>query len=243
MFGSFISVTQTQKNASEAPQTVPAARAAKRVLRLERRPADLRAFWMCPISSCRTTRRAKEPAILIPGVLTRRTLLPPLVCTSLQQRLHVHCETLHLFPTSSSALWYESPLLQPSQYKSPLMSPTESNRCCSIPYTLVRSSDADHWTVLYLIKDNCHSTTRLRGISICTKNHYSDSIIKLIPDLSRQAQKKCLESVPVFQAGLCLSVSLSWNICARLPPLWSVFASQHLECMSLSLGLPIINLQ
>lgn len=109
MFGPLILVAQTQKNASEAPLTVPAVRAAKRVLRLEWRPADLRAFWMCPISSCHTTRQAKGPTILIPGVLMRRTLLPPLVCTSLQQRLHVHCEILHLFPTSSSAFWYESP--------------------------------------------------------------------------------------------------------------------------------------
>lgn len=114
------------------------------------------------------------------------------------------------------------------------MSPTESNRCCSIPYTLVCSSDADHWAVLYLIKDNCHSTTRLFTI-ISISTHYSDSIRKLIPDLSRQAQKSvwnlflcsrldcvCLCPCPEPSVRVCLSS----GVCLS--------ASQHLECMSLS---------
>lgn len=112
------------------------------------------------------------------------------------------------------------------------MSPTESNRCCSIPYTLVRSSDADHWRVLYLIKDNCHSTTRSR-LFLYVPN--GDSISKLIPDLSRQAQKSVWNLFLCSRLDcVCLCPCPETSVCVCLPSGVCLSASQHLECMSLS---------
>lgn len=170
----------------------------------------------------------------------RRTLLPRLVCTSLQSRLHVHCEILHLFPTSSSTLWRESPSSSRLDNRPPSMSQTE---CCSIPYTLSRSSDADHWRVFYICKDSYQSATQLY-VFLYIPNPDSDSILKLsfwIWSAKPRKVSGICSCLPGWTVSVC--VPLLKHLCLFASPLECVCRPLCTLNACLSFGLLIINLQ
>lgn len=152
-----------------------AARGVKRVLLVVWRLLDLRAFWMFPTCSCRTTQRAKEPAILIPGVWTRRTLLPRLVCTPLQPRLHVHCEIPYLVPYKLINLKYQpTPPPLPTVSKKDPLSETDSYRCDNIPNTFTRNNDKYWWSKT---SDNVNNVIKM--YSLCQILFWSSNDIQI----------------------------------------------------------------